>query len=96
MVPWYGVGCIIWLNFPGGIYVAVYNVRNGRLRRRNIISNDLIHRLLQSVRKYKPCGQTDRQVCITKTETQFYKVRIALHVASARHLVPDRLTAMLQ
>ena len=44
--------------------MSVYKVRKGQIRRTSIICNDLIYRPLQSVRKCKPCGQTDRQVCI--------------------------------
>ena len=33
----------------------------GPIRRTNIICNKLMYRPLESVRKYKPCGQTDRQ-----------------------------------
>ena len=57
------------------VRVAVYKVRQGRIRRTNIICNELIYLPLESVREYKPCGQTDR-FAFTKTETQFYELRI--------------------
>ena len=43
------------------LYVSLVKVRKGRIRRTSIICNDLIYRPLQGVRKYKPCGQTDRR-----------------------------------
>ena len=67
----YGYIClVVWYQ-----YVSVNRVRNGRIRRTNIICNDLIYRPSESVRKYKPCGQTDK-FAITAAETQFYKLRI--------------------
>ena len=39
---------------------SVYKVRKGRIRRTDIC-NELIHRPLESVRKYMPYGQTERQ-----------------------------------
>ena len=38
-------------------------------------------RSLESVRKYKACGQTDR-FAITEKDTQFYKLRTVLYTAS--------------
>ena len=54
-------------------YVSVYKVR-GRIRRTNIICNDLIYRPMEIVREYKPCGQTGK-FAFTAAETQFYKLR---------------------
>ena len=81
---WYGTmvpcrGYIVWPNFLVVWYVSVYKVRKGRIRRTNIICNGLIYRPLETVRKCKPCGQTDRQTdrfAFTAAETQFYKLRI--------------------
>ena len=76
---WYGTfavwyhGTVSWMNYMAKIClvvwsVSVYKVRKGRIRRTNIICNELIYRPLESVRKYKPCRltdrQTDRQICI--------------------------------
>ena len=78
---WYGTmvrcrGYIIWLNFPGG--TVCFSVK-GRIRRMDIICNDLIYRPLETLRKNKPCGQADRQTdkfAIAAADTQFYKLRI--------------------
>ena len=85
-MAWYGVVnqlyckicLVVW-------YVSVYKVRKGRICLTNIICNDLIYRPLESVRKYKLCGQTDRQTDIysfTAAETQLYKLRIGVRTVS--------------
>ena len=59
----------------------IRSVRAEYVVRISSIWNDLICRPLENVRKYKPCGQTDRQTdrfAIAAAETQFYKLRIAL------------------
>ena len=61
-------------------YVSVYKVRQSRIGRTSIICNDLICQPLESVLKYKPCGQTDRQTDRQTSlqlpiETQFYNLR---------------------
>ena len=75
-------------------YVSVYKVRESRIRRTNIICDDLIYRPFERVRKFSASGQTDRQTdtfAITKTETQFYKLRTSVnttqHMSYSR--VPD-------
>ena len=53
-------------------YVSVYKVCKSRIRRTNIVCNDLTNRPSERVRKYKVCGQTNRQTdtfAITETET---------------------------
>ena len=45
-------------------YASVYKVHKDRISRTNIICNEPISRPLESVRKYKPCGQPDRHIGI--------------------------------
>ena len=81
-VVWYDV-TMSWMYFMAKItcwYGMLCKVRKkSRIRHTYIICNDLIYRPLESVRKYKPCGQTDRQTdkfAITAAETQVYKLII--------------------
>ena len=64
MVRWYDVMAIYDMaTFPwwyGMFQHNIYKVRKGRIRRTKIICN-LTYRPMGSVRKYKSCGQTDRQ-----------------------------------
>ena len=60
LVVWYD-GTVSWIYYMAKLvvwYVSVYKVREGRIRRTNIICNDLIYQPLDGK---CPCGQTDRQ-----------------------------------
>ena len=58
---WY-YGTMSWMHYMAKFAWYVDKAREGRIRRTNIICNELImSRPLESVRKHKPCGHTYRQ-----------------------------------
>ena len=95
LVRWYGGVVDIFLaKFAWwcGMFQCIWKVPNGRIRRTNIICNDFMYRPLECVRKFKPCGQTDNSA-ITKTKTQFYKLRnIIQHKTDRQDRQTDRET----
>ena len=69
-VIWYLIvrcrGCIMAKYCLVVWYVSVCKISRSRIRRMDIICNDLIYRSLESTNIHlisKACGQTDRQIC---------------------------------
>ena len=89
---WYGTfavwyhGTMSWMYYMAKFawwYGMFQYIRSVRVK--YVVQISYVTRLyighVESVRKYKPYGQTDRQtvrLAVTKTETQFYKLRLPL------------------